>query len=90
MNYLFGRGKAVSKYTDKLKSLSFEAALKELENIVERLSSGEANLDELIQMYEAGIAYLNHCQSRLGEAEAKIKVLSTQIPGAKPTEENNG
>ena len=41
---------------DKLKSLSFEAALKELERIVEHLSTGEANLDELLQMYEEGIA----------------------------------
>jgi exodeoxyribonuclease VII small subunit len=90
MNYIFWRGIAVSIDTEKLKSLSFEAALKELERIVDHLSTGEANLDELLQMYEEGIAYLNHCQSRLGEAEAKIKVLSAQIPGSKTTEENNG
>lgn len=90
MNYLFRRGNVVSIDTEKLQSLSFEAALQHLESIVEKLSNAEANLDELLQMYEDGIAYLNHCQSRLADAEAKIKVLSNQLPGAKSTEENNG
>lgn len=75
---------------EKIKPLSFEAALKELESIVERLSGGEANLEELLKLYEAGIAYLNQCQSRLGEAEAKIKLLSAQIASPTKTEENNG
>ncbi|MDY0150957.1 MAG: exodeoxyribonuclease VII small subunit [Candidatus Cloacimonas sp.] len=75
---------------EKIKPLSFEASLKELESIVERLSGGETNLEELLKLYEEGIAYLNHCQSRLGEAEAKIKVLSAQIPSPNKTEENNG
>ncbi|MCK9309777.1 MAG: exodeoxyribonuclease VII small subunit [Candidatus Cloacimonetes bacterium] len=71
-------------------SLSFEAALKELESIVERLSGGDAQLEELLKLYEEGIAYLNHCQSRLGEAEAKIKLLSASIPSPKTTEDTNG
>ena len=76
--------------TEKIDPLSFEAALKELEAIVERLSGGEANLEELLKLYEEGIAYLNHCQSRLGEAEAKIKLLSASIPSPAKTEEYNG
>ncbi len=75
---------------EKTKSLSFEAALKELESIVERLSAGDAQLDELLKLYEEGVAYLNHCQSRLGEAEAKIKMLSAGIASPTPTEDNNG
>jgi len=88
--YTKGEENTVSIDTEKLKTLSFEVALKELEKIVENLSSGEANLEELLQAYEEGIAYLNHCQSRLGEAEAKIKVLSAQITSPKPVEDTNG
>ncbi len=76
--------------TEKLKTLSFEDALKELERTVERLSEGDTKLDELLKLYEEGIAYLNHCQSRLGEAEARMKILSTQIQTPGKTEENNG
>jgi exodeoxyribonuclease VII small subunit len=80
----------VSTITEKIKPLSFESALEELESIVERLSGGEPQLEELLKLYEEGIAYLNHCQSRLGEAEAKIRLLSTQISTPKAAEDNNG
>ena len=80
----------MSAITDKISPLSFESALEELESIVERLSGGDTKLDELLKLYEEGIAYLNHCQSRLGEAEARMKILSAQIQTPGKTEENNG
>lgn len=73
--------------TEKLKNLSFEEALKELETTVERLSGGDTKLDELLKLYEEGIALLNHCQGKLGEAEAKITMLSAQINNPAKTEE---
>lgn len=57
---------------------------------MERLSTGETSLDELLSLYEAGVAYLKHCQSRLGAAEAKIKILSEQLSPRLDTEGNNG
>jgi exodeoxyribonuclease VII small subunit len=80
----------VTTISEKISPLSFESALEELESIVERLSGGEAQLEELLKLYEEGVAYLNHCQSRLGEAEAKIKLLSAQISTPKPAEDING
>ena len=80
----------MSAIRDKISPLSFESALEELESIVERLSAGDTKLDELLKLYEEGVAYLNHCQSRLGEAEAKIKLLSAQIANPKATEDTNG
>ena len=75
---------------NKINAMSFEESLKELEKIVERLSTGETSLDELLSLYEAGVAYLKHCQSRLGAAEAKIKILSEQLSPRLDTEGNNG
>ncbi|MCB5234510.1 MAG: exodeoxyribonuclease VII small subunit [Candidatus Cloacimonetes bacterium] len=64
-----------------LKKLSFEKALKELETIVEKLSGSETSLDEMLELYSEGIKYLKQCQSKLSEAEAKIKILSDELPG---------
>jgi len=80
----------VSVDQEKINAMSFEESLKELEKIVDRLSTGETNLDELLSLYEAGVAYLKHCQSRLSSAEAKIKILSEQLSSQQVTEGNNG
>lgn len=65
--------------------LSFEVALKSLEEIVDKLSNSATNLDEMLSLYAEGIAYLKQCQAKLGEAGAKIKLLSEKLPG-KPEE----
>jgi len=75
---------------EKINAMSFEDSLKELENIVTRLSTGETSLDELLSLYEAGVAYYKHCESRLGAAEAKIKILSEQLSSIPGSEGNNG
>ena len=57
--------------------LSFEEALKELEAVVRRLESGDAPLDESIDLYARGDALRAHCQARLDAAQARIdKIVS--------------
>jgi exodeoxyribonuclease VII small subunit len=55
--------------------LSFEAALKELEGIVQAMESGGASLEESLAAYERGTALLKHCQDTLAGAERKLKQL---------------
>lgn len=64
-----------------LEKLSFEQALKKLEMIVEKLSGSDTDLDDMLALYADGIKYLKQCQSKLSEAEAKIKILSEELPG---------
>src|SRR5690606_22107211 len=45
--------------------LSFEDALKELEEIVRALESGKGKLDEAIKSYERGVALKRHCERKL-------------------------
>ena len=52
---------------------SFEEALKALEEIVRKLESGEAPLDESIALYEQGHKLRALCQSRLDAAQARIE-----------------
>jgi len=58
--------------TDK-ERLSFEEALKKLEDIVAKLESDEITLDESIQLYEEGIKLSRYCTKRLEEAEQRIE-----------------
>ena len=54
-------------------ALSFEAALKRLEDIVRKLESGEASLDEAIELYGEGDRLKQQCEARLQAAQAKIE-----------------
>ena len=54
-------------------SLSFEAALKRLEEIVRKLESGEASLDDAIELYSEGDRLKQQCEARLQAAQAKIE-----------------
>ena len=56
-------------------SLNFEEALTALEDIVRRLESGEAPLDESIDLYARGDALRAHCQKRLDAAQARIEAI---------------
>ena len=53
--------------------MSFEDALRALEDVVRKLESGEAKLDESIDLYERGEALRAHCQKRLDAAQARIE-----------------
>ena len=55
-----------------IEQLSFEAALKRLEEIVRRLESGEAALEEAIDLYAEGDRLKQQCEARLQAAQAKI------------------
>jgi exodeoxyribonuclease VII small subunit len=58
---------------EDIQQMSFEDALAELKQIVERLEKGEGKLDEAIQAYERGAQLKSHCEQKLKEAEAKIE-----------------
>ncbi len=62
----------------RIKELSFENALQELEVIVRKLEEGNTPLEEAIIAYEQGIALKNHCEEKLKTARARIdKILTT-------------
>ena len=65
-------------------SLSFEAALAELETIVRALEQGSAPLDQSIEQYQRGDALKRHCEARLKQAQARIEQISLG-PDGKPT-----
>ena len=68
-------------------SLSFEAAMGELETIVRRLEGGDVSLEDSVTLYERGHALRAHCEARLAAAQARIEQVSLvdgQPAGAAP------
>lgn len=61
--------------------LSFEEALRELERIVGRLESGEAQLQEAIDLYERGDRLRRQCAARLDAAQARIEAIRVDSDG---------
>ena len=69
-------GNAVSKPAEPAVSeLKFEAALAELEQIVQSMEGGRLPLEESIAAYRRGSELLKHCQQKLDDAEARIQIL---------------
>jgi exodeoxyribonuclease VII small subunit len=64
---------------------SFEAALAELEAIVQGMEAGKLSLEESLAAYQRGAALLKFCQNALAVAEQKIQVLEAgelrELPG---------
>jgi exodeoxyribonuclease VII small subunit len=63
----------MSDQVPAISELSFEAALKRLEEIVRRLESGDASLDESIELYGEGDKLRQQCEARLQAAQARIE-----------------
>jgi exodeoxyribonuclease VII small subunit len=64
-----------------VKSMTFEAALAELEQIVQKLEGGRAPLAESIDIYERGEALKAHCEAQLKAAVARIEKITLGADG---------
>ena len=62
--------------------MSFEEAIRELEQVVNRLERGEVALDESIRLYERGAELRRRCEAKLAEAEEKVARITTDAGGA--------
>ena len=53
----------------------FEAALEELEGVVEQLETGELELEESLAAFEKGVGLVKYCNQKLTEVEKKVEIL---------------
>lgn len=54
---------------------NFEAALAELEQLVEQMEQGELPLEQSLKSFERGVALTRQCQQALQAAEHKVQIL---------------
>lgn len=59
-----------------VEKLNFEQAIASLQEIVEKVETGQIGLEEAIAQYETGCKLVQHCKQILEKAERKIEVLS--------------
>ncbi|MFN0022357.1 MAG: exodeoxyribonuclease VII small subunit [Parvularculaceae bacterium] len=75
----------MTKKTD-IDGVSFEKALAELEQIVQKLESGSVELEESIALYERGASLKAHCEAKLKSAQERIEKIVVSDGGAPRTE----
>ncbi len=63
----------MAEQPSEIETLSFEAALKRLEEIVRKLESGDVPLDTAIDLYNEGDRLKQQCEARLAAAQARIE-----------------
>jgi exodeoxyribonuclease VII small subunit len=76
--------------TTDVTSLSFDAALAELDSVVKALESGGQPLEEALLLYERGVALHEHCARLLSDAELRVRRLVERAGGALETVAGDG
>jgi exodeoxyribonuclease VII small subunit len=62
--------------SDPLAELDFEAAIAELEALVDQMEAGDLTLEASLTAYERGVKLTRYCQLALRSAELKVKQLT--------------
>ncbi len=70
----------------KIKDLSFEDALSELEIIVRKLENGQSSLENSITDYTRGTQLKVHCEAKLKQASLKVEKIIQHSDGSTTTE----
>jgi exodeoxyribonuclease VII small subunit len=78
---------AESNIPADIRKMSFEQALEELKQIVERLEQGQGELDQAIDAYQRGALLKQHCEAKLRDAERKIAKISLGPDGGVSAED---
>lgn len=58
--------------------MEFEKKLKEIEEVMQKIESGEVNLDEAINLYSQAMKNCNECSKYLTQMKGKIEVINSQ------------
>ena len=64
-----------------VESMSFEAAMAELEKVVGQLERGDVALEQSIALYERGAALKKRCEAKLNEAQEKVAAITLDADG---------
>ncbi len=70
-----------NKKQEDIESLTFEAALNSLEEIVNQLDTGSIDLDKAVEAYERGAKLKEHCEKKLREAQLRIEKIEVDKNG---------
>lgn len=63
------------------KSEKFEVSLQKLEDLVQKLESGDLSLEDSMKAFEEGMALVKSCEGRLTEAQKRVEILMKDKAG---------
>ncbi|TQV65270.1 MAG: exodeoxyribonuclease VII small subunit [Halothiobacillaceae bacterium] len=63
---------------------AFEASLKELEAVVQRMEQGEQSLEASLRDFERGVQLTRTCQGMLASAQQRVDILSARTGQIEP------
>lgn len=81
--------KAAGRVPKEIEKLSFEDALRELEDIVQKLEGGTVELETSIEIYTRGQQLKAHCENKLQDAQARIEKIVVDSSGGVKTQTVN-
>ena len=61
------------------KTVSFESAMAELEQLVADMEGGKLSLEDSLGAYKRGAELLSFCRSRLDDAQQQVRVLEEGV-----------
>lgn len=67
------------KKTGAQKTLGFETAMTELEQIVADMEAGKLSLEDSLVAYKRGAELLSFCRTRLEDAQQQVRVLEDGV-----------
>lgn len=59
----------------KEKKVSYEEAVEELEDIVNKLERDESSLSDSVELFKKGVELYKYCNNLLSKAEGEVKIL---------------
>ncbi len=69
--------------------MDFEQAIAQLEEIIERIESGQVGLEKSITEYERGVGLIKRCREVLERAEQRVEELTSQMQSESRTGTDN-
>ena len=69
--------------------MNFEELLKNIEQITQKIESGNISLDESVKLYEQAMKDCKECYSILNDAKGKIEILNKEYNELTNQENNN-
>jgi len=70
----------------KQEDLTFDEALRQLEELAAKLEEGDIPLEDALQVYERAVGLFTHCRGRLDTMEQRIELLTEDLEGSLKTE----
>jgi len=71
----------------QIAKLSYEEAIERLEDLIDRIESGDIGLEDSVKAYEQGIALKKHCENIQNRAEQRVREIADE--DATPPDQND-